>query len=54
MANSKRYKVVRYFDTYPEAIVKSDLSLDEAEEIAKVYNDKAQHKQLTEYEVRQI
>ena len=54
MSDEKLYKVVRYFDTYPEATLETELSFDEAEELAKRYNDKIKHKPLTEYLVRQI
>ncbi len=49
---SKKYKVVKYFDTYPDGIVMTtDIKLDAEKECSRL-NDKVKNKPLTEYIVR--
>ena len=49
---NKKYKVVRYFDSYPAAIIHKGLDLAAAEEKADHLNSKIKHKPFTEYLVR--
>lgn len=47
------YKVVRYFDTYPEKIIHPNLSEKEAEKIAQDLNNK-NHSPNVKYIVKEV
>lgn len=49
----KTYKVVRYFDTYPDGVMKSGLDYQSAKKLADEYN-RSNNRYLVTYEVRKI
>lgn len=51
MEDNKLYKVVRYFDSYPDGLVKSNLDYETAKKLADELNSR-NNRYLVEYLVR--